>query len=101
MRYSRQAREDILTIWQHIAMSDLNAADRVLDRIEERCEQLGEFPRLGPSRPTIFAGTRALVIGRWLALYVIDTHGPRIVRIVDGTRDLSAISMTPDEDSDD
>jgi toxin ParE1/3/4 len=101
VRYSRQAKEDILYIWQHIAIHDLKTADRVIDRIKERCEQLTKFPRLGPSRPTVFAGARMLVIERWLALYLIDAHGPRIVRIVDGTRDLAAISITPDEDSHD
>jgi toxin ParE1/3/4 len=101
MRYSRQAREDILYIWQHIATSDLHSADRVLDRIEARCEQLKEFPRLGPRRPDVFAGARALVIERWLALYRIDEYGPRIVRIVDGAQDPSAIAIAPDEDTDD
>ena len=98
MRYSRQAREDILYIWEHIAASDLHSADRVLDRIQERCEQLTEFPRLGPLRSDIFAGARVLVIERWLALYRIDEYGARVVRIVDGAQDLSAI--VTDEDFD-
>jgi toxin ParE1/3/4 len=96
MRYSRQAREDILSIWQHIAASDPQTADRILDRIEERCEQLGKFPRLGPSRPEITGGARALVIDRWLAIYRISADGVQIVRIVDGARDLSRLVLPPE-----
>lgn len=93
MRYSQQAREDILSIWLHIAKSDLQAADRILDRIEERCGRLDEFPRLGPLRPEISGDARVLVIQRWLAIYRIGTDGAQVVRIVDGAQDLSRLVL--------
>lgn len=96
MRYSRQAREDILSIWQHIALSNLRAADRVLDHIEERCEQLSKFPRLGPLHPEISGSARALVIERWLAIYRITPDGAQVVRIVDGAQDLSRLVLPPE-----
>jgi hypothetical protein len=34
-----------------------------------------------------------LVIERWLALYRIEQDGVQIVRIVDGARDLTKISL--------
>jgi toxin ParE1/3/4 len=80
----------------HIATSDPDSADRVLDRIKERCGQLDEFPRLGPLRPDVSAGARALVIGRWLAIYRIAADGVEVVRIVDGKRDLSSLVLPPE-----
>jgi len=96
MRYSRQAREDILSIWQLIALSSPQTADRVLDHIEERCERLSKFPRLGPRRPDISGDARVLVIERWLAIYRIAEDGVRVVRIVDGAQDLSKLKLPPE-----
>ena len=74
----------------------MQTADRVLDRIEERCEQLSEFPRLGPLRPEISTDARALVIERWLAIYRIAADGAHVVRIVDGAQDLSRLVLPPE-----
>ena len=58
--------------------------------------QLAAFPELGPERSDITAEARMLVIERWIALYRVVEQGVQIVRIVDGTRDLSQL-ITPQE----
>ncbi len=58
--------------------------------------QLAAFPELGPERSDIAAEARMLVIERWIALYRVVEQGVQIVRIVDGTRDLSQL-ITPQE----
>lgn len=77
----------------HIAANSLATADRCLERIEARRRDLIAFPALGPERPDIGPDARMLVIDRWLALYRIDGGDVQIVRVVDGARDLSSISM--------
>lgn len=42
--FTRQALQDLQDIWERYAPLNLNAADRIIDDIAGRCEQLGEFP---------------------------------------------------------
>ena len=57
--------------------------------------RLRQFPQLGPAHPEIADDARALVIERWLALYRLVEDGVQLVRIVDGSRDLTKIEWTP------
>lgn len=91
VRYSRLAREDLLQIWVGIALNDPRTADRILDRIEENCGRLRDYPQLGVGRPDIAVEARALIIERWLALYRLIEGGVQVVRIVDGARDLARL----------
>jgi toxin ParE1/3/4 len=96
VRYTRQAREDLLRIWEWIAPENPITADRVYDKIEARCSTLRDHPRLGRPRPEIGEGARSLVIERWLALYRLVEGGVQVVRIVDGARDLMKVEWTPE-----
>lgn len=92
--YTRQAREDLLDLWEHVAADRSDTvADRILTRIAEACDILRDHPEIGRARPEIAADARALVIERWLALYRLTPDGPQIVRVVDGARDLSRIGF--------
>ncbi len=97
VRFTRQAREDLLDIWRYVAAhaSD-GVADRVFDSIERTCALLKDHPRVGRARPEIHSDARSLVIERWLALYRVTEDGAQIVRVIDGARDLSAISWAPE-----
>lgn len=93
VRFTRWAREDLLAIWFYIAPRNSEAAaDRVYDRIEEACQQLRRHPKLGAARPEIAEDARALVVERWVALYrLVESGGAQVVRIIDGSRDLTQI----------
>ena len=81
-----------MDIWLYVAPRSSEAvADQIYDRLEERCQLLTEHPQLGPARPEIAEDARALVIERWLALYRLIDDGAQVVRIVDGSRDLTQI----------
>ena len=86
--FTRQAREDLIDIWLHIAADDPGAADRVLDRLEMAAMNLIENPRMGPARDDIRRGLRYLVSDTYLILYRIVKDGVEIVRVVHGRRDL-------------
>jgi len=97
VRFTRRAREDLLDIWLYIAPRNSEAvAHRVYDQIEEACRRLKDYPQLGPARPDIAEGARALVIERWLALYRLVEDDVQVVRVVDGVRDLAKIEWTPE-----
>ncbi len=86
-----RARDDLDEIWLRIALGSPAAADRLIDRIVDRCRRLEDHPKSGPARPEIAPDARMLVIGDYLALYSIKTGGVRIVRIVHGARRLEGL----------
>jgi toxin ParE1/3/4 len=89
--FTRAAREDLIAIWTHIAEDNPQAADRVLDRLEEAANRLVENPQIGPARDDIRPGLRYLVSGSYLLLYRIREGGIEIVRAVHGRRDLNGL----------
>jgi toxin ParE1/3/4 len=96
VRYTRQAREDLLEIWEWIAADRPATADRVYDAIRKRCASLRHRSQLGRPRPEIGEGARSLVIERLVAFYRIVEDGVQVVRIVDGARDLSTLKWLPE-----
>jgi len=91
VHFTRAAREDLIAIWTHIAEDNPQAADRVLDRLEEAANRLADNPQMGPARDDIRPGLRYLVSGSYLLLYRITTGGIEIVRAVHGRRDLNGM----------
>jgi len=86
-----EAEADLDEIWLYIAQDDPNAADRFMDRIEERCHLLAENPRIGRSRPGLASGLRSFPVGNYLIFYVPIENGIEIVRVVSGSRDIEAL----------
>jgi len=95
IRRTRQADEDLIAIWLGIAKDDPAAADRVLDAIERRWQQLADFPYSGVAREDIAPGIRHLVAGRYLTLYRVIADRIEIIRILHGRRKLEADPADP------
>lgn len=90
---SRRAEDELRELWRYIAAEDLNAADRLLLRIDQKLQLLRDFPDIGTLRNDIRPGFRMLVAGNYLLLYehrVVDSI-VELVAVVDGRRDLSHI----------
>jgi len=45
-----EAESDLDEIWWYIAQDNPDKADRFLDRLQERCWALADFPQMGTSR---------------------------------------------------
>jgi len=88
---SQQAKRDLLSIWAYIAEDNLNAADRLLDNIDDTCKLLGENPQLGQARPDISAKMRYFPVKNYLILYQEQPLGIEIIRVLHGSRDLQDI----------
>ena len=89
--FTQAPREDLTTIWAHIAEDNPQAADRVLDRLEEAASRLAESPQIGPARDDIRPGLRYLVSGPCLLLCRIRDGRIEIVRAVHRLRDLHGL----------
>lgn len=85
---SDAAKRDRLEIWLHIAADNAEAANRLLDEFDEKIFLIAESPNLGRSRDDISAGIRSFPVGNYLILYVPESRGITIVRILHGSRRL-------------
>ena len=85
---SARARADVLRIYSYLVERTPTAADRAVMRIERKLEQLGQFPFIGPERPSLAAGIRVALAGTHLIIYRVDAEVVIVVRIIDGRMDI-------------
>jgi toxin ParE1/3/4 len=87
---TNRADEDLIEIWSYIAIDNISAADRVLDAIEARWDNLARHPYSGVARDDIAPGIRHLVSGEYLTLYRLSGSAIEIVRVLHGRRKISS-----------
>jgi toxin ParE1/3/4 len=90
--FAPQAEADVLEIWDFIADDDSEAAaDRVIARIFEECEKLGDMPGLGHRRENLLSRQyRFWRVWSYLIVYRWQITPIQIIAIVHGARDLNA-----------
>jgi toxin ParE1/3/4 len=88
VRRTNRAERDLDEIWLHVAADDVEAADRIIERIEAAEDRLGDFPELGQARTDLAEGLRHLPSPPYLILYRAAPDPILVVRIVHGARDL-------------
>ena len=86
--FSPSARRDLHSIFDHIAADNPRAALGFVERIEEACRRLAEFPELGALREDLATALRAFAVGNYAILYRPAKEGVDIVRVIHGARDL-------------
>jgi toxin ParE1/3/4 len=91
VRQSRLAAADLLELWVHIARDNVDAADRLLDRIDEVCTKLAASPELGRSRDELAPGLRSFPVGRSIIFYRPRPGGIELARVLHGSRDLDLL----------
>jgi toxin ParE1/3/4 len=91
---TNRADEDLIEIWSYIAIGNISAADRVLDAIEARWNNLARHPYSGVARDDIAPGIRHLVSGEYLTLYRLSGSAIEIVRVLHGRRKISSKEIT-------
>ncbi|HUG92889.1 MAG TPA: type II toxin-antitoxin system RelE/ParE family toxin [Planctomycetaceae bacterium] len=75
VRRTRDVEFDLLEIWLHIARDNPDAADRLLTRIEEKCESYARQPGMGDNRPELGEGVRSFPVGNYVVLYRPEADG--------------------------
>jgi toxin ParE1/3/4 len=83
-----EAECDLEEIWWYIAQDSPNNANRFLDRIQESCLALANFPLLGTSRDELMADLRCQPVGSYLIFYFPLKDGIDIIRVLHGSRDI-------------
>lgn len=84
--WSDDAEADLLDILLYVSTDDVDAAFRLVDRLEAAGNQLRDFPRRG--RPGRAPGTREWAVPRtkYLLIYEVNDDRIGVVRVMHGAR---------------
>jgi toxin ParE1/3/4 len=85
-----QVDTDLDAIWRYIADDNMDAADRLLDRIGDIVGMLSDNPKAGRARPDIAPDIRSFPIGNYVVFYMALDDGVEIIRILSGYQDIQA-----------
>ena len=85
------ARDDVRQIWLHVALHNLTAADRLIDRFDRTLRTLARNPLIGESAERYRAGLRRFTVGNYVLYYEPIPEGVRLVRVLHGFRKIDEI----------
>lgn len=85
-----EAEADVLAIWEYIADDDSEqTADRVIARLYDECQKLGDLPGIGHWREELLDQRhRFWNVWSYLVVYRWQIRPIQVVSIVHGARDL-------------
>ncbi len=86
-----EAESDLDEIWWYIAQDSPDNADKFLDRIQESCLALANFPQMGTNREELKKNLRSQAVGNYLIFYFALEDGVDIVRVIHGSRDIESL----------
>lgn len=87
-----EAEADALAIWEHLADDESESvADRVLARLYDECEKLGDAPGMGHFREDLLDQRyKFWSVWSYLIAYRWEARPIEVVAFVHGARDLDA-----------
>lgn len=88
------AEQDLDDIWFYIAQDNVEAADRTLDLLRDKCLLLSQSPMIGRSRPELAPRLRSFPMGHYLIFYCPIESGVEVVRILQGAQNLDSIEFS-------
>lgn len=88
------ARGDLYDIWEYIAAGDgVERADRFVGQLFAAMEKIAEQPGMGHQRSDLSNDTlKVWTVKSVMIVYEPHTHPLRIIRVIHGSRDISALS---------
>ena len=86
LRKTSIAELDLLGIWEYIAQDNPAAADRTLQRLDERLKSLLKFPFAGESQERFRHGLRSIVEGSYVVFYEPRPDEILIYRVLHSAR---------------
>jgi plasmid stabilization system protein ParE len=87
-----RARQDVNDIWDYIANDNIEAADRVIDALDNAMIKLAKNPGMGHRRDELTDKRhRFLLVYSYLIVYRHETKPLQIIRILHAARDVQSI----------
>lgn len=94
-----RAEQDIGDIWDYIALDNMDAADRVLNTLEEAILRLAKTPGIGHLREDLADRRhRFFLVYSYLIVYRFETKPLQIIRVIHTARDVQSILGLPAEE---
>ncbi len=91
-KFTVPASRDIESIIDYVAdNTSLDAADKLLNKINQKCSTLANFPGMGRRRDELLLTLRSFPVDNYLIFYRPIEGGIEILRVVSGYRDLEAL----------
>ena len=87
LQLSHEAKKDLEEIWVYRFQFSKQSADRLLDRIYEKCIRLTHLPRMGRPREDLYPNLRSIVEGNHTIFYQIRKKQIVIIRILHNRAD--------------
>lgn len=85
---TRASLEDYDEIWSYIAVRDLVAADRLVDRFDATLRLLASNPYVGRAADEFAKNLRSFPVGSYLIFYRPIDGGIELIRVIHGARDI-------------
>jgi toxin ParE1/3/4 len=90
-RFTLPASRDIESIIDFVADNiSLDASDKLLKKINQKCSILAQFPAMGRKRDELLPLLRSFPVDDYLIFYRPIVGGIEILRVLSGYRDLNA-----------
>lgn len=92
--FAQSAQTDLLEAWLFIAEDNLNAADHMLDTIEQEANILATQPLMGRARLDLAEGIRCWPTSTpYILFYLAEADGITVVRVLHHARDVQRIAF--------
>lgn len=92
VRLTRQAEQDLLDAWLHVAANNPDAADALIDTLHSAAQTLAGTPLIGRERPELASGIRSWPTATpWLIFYVAEPVGITVIRVLHHARDIPSL----------
>jgi toxin ParE1/3/4 len=85
------AEESRIEIWRYVAQDSPDTADRLMERIDEKCRLYATQPRMGSPRPDLGQDVRCFPVGKYVVIYRPIADGIVVLLVVHGARDIPAV----------
>ena len=85
-RLTTQAEADVSEIWLYIAMDNIEAADRVVDRFTQTLQRIADHAGIGTDREEYRPGLRSFPVGNYVIFYHEIKDGIEVFRVLHGAR---------------
>ncbi len=85
---SPEAEADLIEIWEYVAQYNEEAADKLIDTINQKAILLANSPYMGQVRSELQPSIRSFPVGKYVLFYRPIKNGIELVRIIHGARDI-------------
>ena len=81
-----EAEESRIGIWLSVAAEIPDAADRLLERLDEKCRLCATQPEMGTPRPDLGRNVRCFSVGNYVVIYQPTEEGIVVLLVIHGAR---------------